>query len=448
MKGFHDVTTRINKNNSIFTFLKIEFSEKMEDYFELSNVVGLHLYGMEKNVNFKKRYEEVEKYWKDFRKPIIIEEMGNLEPALYCCTGIEFHNSIWATAMMGDFGTGMDWWWDRGVMDFGYHEDLKPLKQFFNGENLKDGKYQPQKWDDALLLKNRKIENFALKSKNKERVLGWVHNATFYWRNLVSSNVCVENLVYDSYWANNSCQVAQDIYGFPLNHNEGACIPRVYHEMYNIAVEDYLLNFENDDYDKYTDNYTNNGGPVTLLAGSTFTIKNLKVTGLLKKHWYRIDFYSTHSGNLIPTGLIGSSQTQHTNFLGRITPMIPFDIPPSALEQTADYAYKVTYLGHYFNEPYMEDTTNGEIPITILPAKETQEFLNVYPNPNNGEFQIECSDAMQSISIYSSKGEKVFEVSNVNDRMYKMNLYIENGTYLIHILTSENRFLTKQIIVL
>ncbi len=32
MKGFHDVTTRINKHNSIFTFLKLEFSEKMEDY--------------------------------------------------------------------------------------------------------------------------------------------------------------------------------------------------------------------------------------------------------------------------------------------------------------------------------------------------------------------------------------------------------------------------------
>ena len=32
VKGFHDVTTRINKNNSIFTYLKIEFSEKMEDY--------------------------------------------------------------------------------------------------------------------------------------------------------------------------------------------------------------------------------------------------------------------------------------------------------------------------------------------------------------------------------------------------------------------------------
>ena len=32
VKGFHDVNIRINNNNSIFTFLKIEFSEKMEDY--------------------------------------------------------------------------------------------------------------------------------------------------------------------------------------------------------------------------------------------------------------------------------------------------------------------------------------------------------------------------------------------------------------------------------
>jgi hypothetical protein len=30
--GYHDVTTRINTNNSIFTFLKIEYSERMEDY--------------------------------------------------------------------------------------------------------------------------------------------------------------------------------------------------------------------------------------------------------------------------------------------------------------------------------------------------------------------------------------------------------------------------------
>jgi len=32
MKGYHDVMIKINNNNSIFTFLKIEFSKKIEDY--------------------------------------------------------------------------------------------------------------------------------------------------------------------------------------------------------------------------------------------------------------------------------------------------------------------------------------------------------------------------------------------------------------------------------
>jgi hypothetical protein len=32
MQGYHDVNVKINNNNSIFTFLKIEFSDKMEDY--------------------------------------------------------------------------------------------------------------------------------------------------------------------------------------------------------------------------------------------------------------------------------------------------------------------------------------------------------------------------------------------------------------------------------
>ena len=32
INGYNDVNIKINNNNSIFTFLKIEFSEKMEDY--------------------------------------------------------------------------------------------------------------------------------------------------------------------------------------------------------------------------------------------------------------------------------------------------------------------------------------------------------------------------------------------------------------------------------
>ena len=32
VQGYHDVNIRINNNNSIFSYLKIEFSEKMESY--------------------------------------------------------------------------------------------------------------------------------------------------------------------------------------------------------------------------------------------------------------------------------------------------------------------------------------------------------------------------------------------------------------------------------
>jgi len=32
IKGYRDVNIKINNNNSIFTFLKIEYSDKMEDY--------------------------------------------------------------------------------------------------------------------------------------------------------------------------------------------------------------------------------------------------------------------------------------------------------------------------------------------------------------------------------------------------------------------------------
>ena len=47
IKGYHDVMIRINKNNSIFTYLKIEFTEKMEDYIY--------------NRFLRKRVEEIEK---------------------------------------------------------------------------------------------------------------------------------------------------------------------------------------------------------------------------------------------------------------------------------------------------------------------------------------------------------------------------------------------------
>lgn len=58
--GYHDVTTRINKNNSIFTFLKIEYSEKMEDYIynrflrKRADAIELKIKEFDENYRFMK----------------------------------------------------------------------------------------------------------------------------------------------------------------------------------------------------------------------------------------------------------------------------------------------------------------------------------------------------------------------------------------------------------
>jgi len=67
ISGFHDVTTRINYNNSIFTFLKIEYSEKMEDY-----VFNRYL---------RKRVEQIEAFIKNINsqyKPLKVD--ANIKP--------------------------------------------------------------------------------------------------------------------------------------------------------------------------------------------------------------------------------------------------------------------------------------------------------------------------------------------------------------------------------
>jgi hypothetical protein len=58
IKGFHDVNVKINNNNSIFTFLKIEYSEKMED----------HLYNKYLKERVDKIEQEILKINKDYKK--------------------------------------------------------------------------------------------------------------------------------------------------------------------------------------------------------------------------------------------------------------------------------------------------------------------------------------------------------------------------------------------
>ena len=95
-----------------------------------------------------------------------------------------------------------------------------------------------------------------------------------------------------------------------------------------------------------------------------------------------------------------------------------------------------------------KDTTTGKIPINYLPNTDESDFLVIYPNPSNGEFQIECSENINMIIIYSLKGDKVLDLSSINSTKYSVNLNFESGNYMIQITTNSNRIISKPLIIL
>ena len=320
-KGYieKELSNKVLFSNSFSNVPDVEISSTYNGMFANSDVISLHNYETVKDVNFRNRFGKVDKYWGLYNKPIIFEEMGISDNKLriYCCTGIEYHNSIWSTAMMGSFGTGMEWWWDRGVHDFNYHTQLQLINTFFEGEDLRKMNYTPQKWSDSKSSAKRTIENFSLVSENQERVLGWVHNATFYWRNLATEYPCIKELVDKS----------------QLSH------PCIVGDGYDINTEgpgDYAG-------EKYKDEYTENGGAKEIkndkiTDNPTFKISGLKKSKGSQKQWYKIEFYTANGTKLVVEAT--ATQIVSSDAFGSITPNIP-----NLDKVNPDYSYKVVYLG-------------------------------------------------------------------------------------------------------
>jgi hypothetical protein len=434
-----------NKAKFTHTYASVEIMETYNttSFFNISDFLGLHVYSYEKNSNFLHRFDDLNKYWDQYQKPIIIEEQGVLKPILYCCSNTIFHNDTWATAMMGGFGTGMDWWWNRGIMENGYQKDLFLVKIFFEGENLRGGKYSPQKWADKSNFEKRKIENFVLVSKNKDRALGWVHNATYYWRNLATDNGgCIQNLVDNSPFSNPPCFFDIDPFGFPyVNNDQGYDAPQPWNHVYANDHES-SAGLDNSDYD---DDFTNEGGWV--LVGANFEeeilIKKLKVSGVgSKKHWYRIDYYVTRLEDQIPihSGTNGT-QTIHTNILGRLRPKIPV-----MGNTNPDFAYKVTYLGHYKN--YSENTKDSSDVVIMDRTLKNKIDLLIIPNPNNGTFRIECENIFIGIKFCDQMGQVVFERNDLLTKKIEISTRLSSGIYILSLFLENGTILQTKVSIL
>ena len=203
----------------------------------------------------------------------------------------------------------MNWWWDRGIHDFKRYEDYKVLSSFFKGEKLLFENYEPQKWHNKSSIKRAVIENYALNNKDKTRVVGWVHNATHYWRNL--NMPCIEELKENGHFK----KPHQLVDGVMLGKFEE----------------------KKTDYNSRSDAYSKKG--VQNVCGQNIKIKQLKGSGIFRmKEWYEIIFYSTITNEIIDKQII------KTNAWGKLKPKYPENDEP-------DFSYKITYLGKSKKEP-------------------------------------------------------------------------------------------------
>jgi len=95
--------------------------------------------------------------------------------------------------------------------------------------------------------------------------------------------------------------------------------------------------------------------------------------------------------------------------------------------------------------------TRTEAVVTVEECSNINESsfkdLNIYPNPNNGQFTIDNSELISEVFITDLQGKVVY--SNVNVNSQKLNIemdYLERGMYMINIKT-ENDITSKTIVV-
>lgn len=383
------------------------------DFNTIVDVVGYHQYHDELKYTNIERLEQTYKLWEEFKKPVICEEIGfgdDPTSLIYCCQGTEFRNNIWATFMMGSMGSGMHWWWDRGVFLNEHEKSFKYLSNFLASETLENYSYKRYAWVDSKSkeLKKTRIENFYLASENKERALGWVHNATYRWRNFVGTSTCMQQII--------------------TNNPNYTCVCEDGHLL---APGSFIYNEP-----EYIDHYGNN---VSDVINETFTIFGLKQSLTpVWKHWYQIDFY--HTQLVDPNFMYSYTLTLHTNGAGELKPPVTLKTP------TPDYAYKVTYLGYYKNNPNARlapDSTELEQNVDV--SAYSADEINVHPNPFTNQIEINAPVAITNVFVYDITGNLLYS-ANPNQTTYTLlTETFAEGAYLLVVKANE-KYYYKRII--
>ncbi len=119
------------------------------------------------------------------RKPFLFGEMGMINGPVNdsdaddfeYCNDVSYHNAIWSTFFMGGAGTGLYWWqWKNDT----YRANTFPALRFFLDSVIAKTKFvRYEEWD------RNGLETFYEVDSAKSVAVGWVHNTSYWWGNMM-----------------------------------------------------------------------------------------------------------------------------------------------------------------------------------------------------------------------------------------------------------------------
>ena len=73
--------------------------------------------------------------------------------------------------------------------------------------------------------------------------------------------------------------------------------------------------------------------------------------------------------------------------------------------------------------------------------------FSLYPNPNNGQFVIECQEKIESIILYNIQGQIIRSFTRINSKQFTINeSFNEKGIYFVNISTQNKSSIEKVVI--
>jgi hypothetical protein len=137
----------IDVNNHLLStsYAHSDYDSKMWEQPEI-DFTQTHFYSNSSDIELI-QVNAIRNYINNFNKPTLIGEFGlsdrrqsivEMDPK-----GINFHNSLWTSAVAGAYGTSMLWWWDYYLHPLELYKYYKPLSEFIASIDYLKEDYRP-----------------------------------------------------------------------------------------------------------------------------------------------------------------------------------------------------------------------------------------------------------------------------------------------------------------